>query len=74
MGGIGETEGRHRGAVSLRRSSCPYGEGGVLSYRPPAPRASALLGAIGRRQKRDKMILAVVMGLCIGFTLIYAFG
>ena len=39
-----------------------------------APRASALIGAIGRRQKRDKMILAVVTGLCIGFILIYAFG
>ena len=39
-----------------------------------APRVNSLLGAIGRRQKRDKMILAVVTGLCIGFILIYAFG
>ncbi|KAL1507577.1 hypothetical protein AB1Y20_007197 [Prymnesium parvum] len=39
-----------------------------------APRASALIGAIGRRQKRDKMILALVFGLCLGFFIIYAIG
>lgn len=39
-----------------------------------APRASALLGAISRRQTRDKMILALVTGLCLGTFLIYVFG
>lgn len=39
-----------------------------------APRASALIGAISRRQKRDKMILAIVFGLCLGMFLIFGFG
>ena len=44
-----------------------------------APRAAraqidALLGAISRRQKRDKVILGVVIGLCTTLLLWSGFG
>ena len=37
-----------------------------------APQVNSLIGAISRRERRDKIILAVVIGLCIGVVLICA--
>ena len=39
-----------------------------------APQVNALLGAIGRRQKRDKIILGVVIGVCTALLLLYGYG
>jgi len=37
-----------------------------------APQVNALIGAIQRRKRRDKMILGVLIGCCISFLLLYS--
>ena len=37
-----------------------------------SPQINAMIGYIGRRKKRDKLVLGTVIGLCSGFLLWYS--
>ena len=48
--------------------------GKLMQLSAVAPQMNALIGKIGIRKKRDKLILGAVIGVCTTLLLLYAFG
>jgi Golgi SNAP receptor complex protein 1 len=63
-----------REALAAQRSTFGGMSSKLTQLSAIAPQVDALLGRIGLRKKRDKMILAVVVGLCSGLLFVSAFG
>ena len=63
-----------RDALSSQRGGFGTMSGKLRQLASLAPQIDHLLSAINRRQKRDKIILAIVVGGCVALLLIYGFG
>jgi Golgi SNAP receptor complex protein 1 len=63
-----------RDALHAQRGGFGAMTGKLGALASLAPQVNSLINAIGRRQKRDKIILAVAFGLCTALLLWYGFG
>ena len=63
-----------RDALAAQRGGFSSMGGRLKQISSIAPQVNALIGMIGRRQKRDKIILGVIIGLCVGVLLVSAYG
>lgn len=64
----------NRDALATQRGGFGTMSGKLSQLSSLAPQINSLLGAIQRRQKRDKIILGVVIGLCTALLLWSGFG
>ena len=63
-----------RDALAAQRSGFGSMSGKLKQLSSLAPQIGSLLGAISRRQKRDKIIIACVIGVCTAILIINGFG
>ena len=58
--------------IDPQNDFCPGGALAVAGGDEIMPQINAMMGYIGRRKKRDKLVLGTVIGLCTGFLLWYS--
>ena len=63
-----------RDALFQQRGGFSGMSGKLKQLASLVPQVNSLLTAIGRRQRRDKVILASVIGICTALIIIYGFG